>query len=102
MEHMGKVFPNHPEDPWLKFPHVDEHGQTHTYYINTRTEVSTWDRPPMPTYLSPAVIFDRFSVPLIDKFVFVSNAMCINASHLIFEHVNMQSHHYFLFNQFHL
>lgn len=35
MEHMGKVFPNYPEDPWVKFPYVDKDGNMHIYYVDT-------------------------------------------------------------------
>ncbi|NBT09369.1 MAG: hypothetical protein EBS98_11325 [Chitinophagia bacterium] len=66
MEHMGKVFPNHPEDPWVKFPHVAEDGQMHIYYVDTRNGKSTWEHPPTPTYLPPTAIIDRFIVPSIE------------------------------------
>ena len=67
MEHMGKVFPNHPEDPWLKFPHVGKDGQMHIYYVNTLTELNTWEHPPMPTtYLFPIGIINIFGVPYIE------------------------------------
>jgi hypothetical protein len=67
MEHMGKVFPNHPKDPWVKFPYVDKDGKMHIYYVDTGNGgESTWVHPPMPTYLSPTAIIDRFGVPSIE------------------------------------
>lgn len=80
MEHMGKVFPNHPEDPWLKFPHVAD-GKMHIYYVDPRNGESTWEHPPMPTYLSPTAIINRFGVLPIEATCYYNTLNKIKGHH---------------------